>query len=132
MINKSFKIGIMPDTMRRASVTLLYKKGDASLLKNYRPISLSNYYYKILAFALSKILQTVISKLISPDQTAYINARYIENNSRFIQYIIDYTEDNNILGALISLDFERAFDSLQWDFVLKYLDKYNFGNNFLR
>ena len=122
----------MPDTMRRAAVTLLYKKGDASLLKNYRPISLSNYDYKILAFALSKRLQTVISKLISPDQTAYINARYIGNNSRFIQDIIDYTEDNNIPGALISLDFEKAFDSLQWDFMLKCLEKYNFGNNFLR
>ena len=49
MLNETFQNGILPDTMRRAVVTLIYKKGDLESLKNYRPISLSNYDYKILA-----------------------------------------------------------------------------------
>ena len=47
MINESFNKGIMPDSMRKAVITLLFKKGRSDLIQNYRPISLTNYDYKI-------------------------------------------------------------------------------------
>ena len=131
MIRESFDKGIMPDSMRRAVVALLFKKGDRELLKNYRPISLMNYDYKILAFCLAVRMQKVMSNIISGDQTAYIKGRYIGNNARFLQDIIDYTENNKIPGFLISLDFEKAFDTLDWNFMLKCLQKFNFGEKFL-
>ena len=132
MLNETFQKGILPDTMRRAVVTLIYKKGDLESLKNYRPISLSNYDYKILAFTLAIRMQKVIGNLISTNQTAYIKNRYIGNNARFIQDILDYTEKGEIPGALISLDFEKAFDKLDWNFMLKCLQKYNFGPVFIK
>ncbi len=53
MINETYKKGELPYTMRKAILALLFKKGDKTLLKNYRPISLTNYDYKILCFVLA-------------------------------------------------------------------------------
>ena len=132
MINDSFNKGIMPDSMRKAVITLLFKKGRSDLIQNYRPISLTNYDYKILAFTLSTRMQSVISKLISNDQSAYIRNRYIGNNARFLQDIINLSENYDLPCALISLDFEKAFDSLDWKFMIECLKKYNFGENFIK
>lgn len=70
------------------------------MLKNYRPISLTNVDYKILAFVLSARLQKVICNLVSQEQTAYIKHRFIGQNIRFINDIIDYTEQNKIISLV--------------------------------
>ena len=102
------------------------------MLKNYRPISLTNCDYKILTFVLAKRLQKVISKLISHNQSGYIKARYIGINARLIMDIIENCEKSNIAGAILCLDYEKAFDSLNWNFVLASLNKYGFGSNFMK
>ena len=55
--NEAFDDGILADTQRKAVISLIYKKGDAELLANYRPISLTNVEYKILAFCLATRMQ---------------------------------------------------------------------------
>ena len=68
--NEAFEMGEMSETHKQIVISLLFKKGDRKLFKNYRPISLSNVDYKILAFVLAKRIQKVIGKLISPEQVA--------------------------------------------------------------
>jgi hypothetical protein len=53
------------------------------------------------------------------DQTGYIKNRLIGFNLRQIQDIIDYSNIYKIEGAIIFLDFSKAFDSLEWDFWCK-------------
>ena len=65
MLEESLLKGMLPVSTKRAVISLIFKKGDKTLLKNYRPISLTNYDYKILTFILAKRIQSVISKLIS-------------------------------------------------------------------
>jgi len=101
------------------------------LIENYRPISLTNYDYKILTFILSKRLQKVVDKLIHPDQTGYIKGRYIGNNARHVLDIFELVNSQNMSGAIVSLDFQKAFDSLEWNFMSCALEKYNFGPKFL-
>ena len=55
----------MPSSMHHSVLSLIYKKGDKDNIKNYRPISLSNYDYKTVAFVLAKRLQSVILKKYS-------------------------------------------------------------------
>ena len=56
----------MSFSQRLAVMTLIHKKGDTKLLKNYtRPISLTNTDYKIIAFVFARRLQKIIDKLIS-------------------------------------------------------------------
>ena len=128
--NYSFEKGYLSDSQRRAIITLVYKKGDRKLLKNYRPISLTNVDYKILAFALSYRLQKVMDKLVGSQQTAYIKNRFIGENIRTVLDILEYTEKQNIPGLMLCLDFQKAFDSLEWNFMHSVLDKFNFGQTF--
>ena len=51
---------------------------------------------------------------------------------RSIFDIMDLTDKKNISGLLIFIDFEKAFDSLEWNFLLNCLDVFNFGPNFKR
>ena len=80
----------------------------------------------------AKRLQTVIGKLISKYQSAYIKGRYIGDNARLILDIFEYRNDNDQDGILLFLDFEKAFDSIEWNFLFKSLEKINFGSNFIR
>ena len=130
--NEAFLVGELSETHKQIIISLIFKKDDRKLFKNYRPISLSNVDYKILAFVLAKRLQKVISKLISPEQVAYINSRYIGQNVRLLLDIIDYAEKHNKPGVLLFLDFEKAFDSLNWNFIHACLKKMGFKNDFCR
>ena len=64
MIKETFVYGELPYTLRKAVLALLFKKGDTTLLKNYRPIPLTNYDYKILCFVLANRLQKVLKDII--------------------------------------------------------------------
>ena len=132
MLKETFRYGELPDSLKWAIITLIYKKGEKDNLKNYRPISLTNYDYKILAYILAKRLQCVIKSIINVDQSGYIKGRYIGCNIRVLEDIIDYSATLQIDSSLICLDFEKAFDSVNWYFMLSALKKFNFGNNFIK
>ncbi len=132
MIMETYREGELPDSMRKAVVTLIYKKGDGMKLENYRPISLNNYDVKIVAFILATRLQRVIKTIINSNQTAYIKKRFIGTNARLIQDIFEMCENEQQPGIILGLDFMKAYDSLEWSFMLKVLEKFNFGDNFIR
>ena len=121
----------MSFTQRLAIIDLIFKKGERTSLKNYRPLSLTNTDYKIIAFVLARRLQTVIDKLIGKQQSAYIKGRNISENARLILDIFDYCDSTDTDGLLLLLDFEKAFDSVEWNFLFKTLEKFNFGPNFI-
>lgn len=111
---------------------MLYKKNDKTLLSNWRPISLLNTDYKILAHVLSNRLKTVLNKLINTDQSGYLKGRNISFNIRLIQDVIDYFEQNEQEGAILFLDFQKAFDTVSHQFLENVLVKFNFGKSFIR
>ena len=84
-INSAYQTGELSTTQKRGILKLLYKKGDKTSLNNWRPISLLNTDYKILAHILAQRLKKVIHKLIHTDQSGYIKGRNIGTNIRLIQ-----------------------------------------------
>lgn len=106
-------------------------KGDKpkQYLKNWRPITLLNVVYKLASGCIAERLKTVLSKLISNDQTGFISGRYIGENTRLIYDIMNYMEENNIPGLLLIIDFEKAFDTISWEFIKKVFDFFNFGES---
>ena len=132
MLNESYQNNELPYTLRKALIALLYKKGDDTLLKNYRPISLTNYDYKILCFVLANRFQRVLGKIIHEDQTGYIKDRYIGTNARLLLDYFEHCDNKNIPGILLYLDFEKAFDSVEWNFMISVLEKFNFGAGFIK
>ena len=129
--SESLSEGELSTTQTRAIIRLIHKKEDKKLLKNWRPISLLNTDYKILTTTLAKRLQTILPKIINSDQTAYIKDRYIGQNIRLINDVIDFSLQNDTHGAIIFLDFEKAFDSLERNFMFAVLEKFNFGSYFI-
>ncbi len=130
--NESYEKKELTESQRTAVIALLYKKGDAQLLKNYRPISLTNCDYKILAFCLANRLQNVIKSIIHPGQVSYIKGRFIGCNIRLIEDVIHYYDMYNEEGLLLMLDFQKAFDSLEWNFIYKALKMFNIGDSFIK
>jgi hypothetical protein len=77
-------------------------------------------------------LQNVISDVIQPEKVAYIKGRFIGSNVRLVHDVFDFYNDNNLSGIIMFADFQKAFDSLEWDFLFKTLDRFNFGESFQR
>ena len=129
----SFENGYLSLDQRRGILILIPKKDkDIRELKNWRPITLLNTDYKILTKALANRLQKVIPNLIHSDQTGYIEGRYIGENIRTITDLIQYTSLKQCPGILLSIDFEKAFDSLRWSFMLDILKCMSFGDYFCK
>ena len=63
-------------------------------------------------------------------QTGHIEGRFIGENIRVISDIIHFTAEQNQEGIALFKDFEKAFDSLEWAFLFKALDVFQFGNDF--
>ncbi len=124
----STEVGELSITQKQGVVTLLPKKDKSKLLlKNWRPISLLNTDYKIFSGALSLRLKKVMNKLIGETQKGFIEGRDISECSRLIYDILHATKKKNIVGILLLLDFEKAFDSLSHEFIDKTLQFFNFG-----
>jgi exonuclease III len=111
-------------------LTLLYKNGERELLKNWRPITLLNVDYKIIAKCLSNRLKPILPIIIHPDQKGYVDGRNINEANRYIQDLISYTDVQKHEGLIIFLDQTKAFDRCEWQWINLCLKKFGFGNKF--
>ncbi len=132
VLNVGLQKGEMSSSQRQAVITLLEKEGkDRCKLKNWRPISLLNVDYKIASKVLATRLKKVIPTLVHQDQSGFVKGRYIGESVRSISDIMNFTKIYNKPGIMLFLDFEKAFDSLEWDFLFKTLYHMNFGESFV-
>ena len=131
-LNSSYEVGELSPSQKRRILFLIFKKNDKHMLKNWRPISLLNTDYKILTHVLANRLKVVIRKLIHTDQNGYIKGRNIAYNIRLIQDVIDYFENDNMEGAILFLDFQKAFDTVNHEFLFTVLEKFNFGKSYIK
>ena len=83
VFNESHEGGKLPESQRKSVISLIHKKDREDDIKNYRPISLTNVDYRILAFTLSERLHKVLNNIISSDQCAYVRGRYMGTNTFF-------------------------------------------------
>ena len=121
------------DLLARGIITLLLKEDtDLQLLKNWRPITLLNVDYKIASKAIARRIEPMLPKLVHPDQTGFIKGRNIGENIRLINDMTEQAKIQNIPGILISIDFKKAFDSLEWSCIQNSLQKFNFGDSIRR
>ena len=123
-------VGELSDSQRQAVIKLLDKGKDKRYIKNLRPISLMNYDAKLLHKTLADRLREVLASLISPDQTAYIKERFLGESVRLISDIFETTKTFNIEGYILTIDIEKAFDSVEHHFLFKALEKFGLSGYF--
>ena len=131
-VNECFDKGEMSSSQKQAVITLIEKKGkDRTFLENWRPISLVNVDAKIMSKVIASRIKNVLPEIIHHNQTGFVKDRYIGETIQSIYDLMDYTVEENIPGLMIFIDFEKAFDSVEWDFLLECLESFNFRPNFL-
>ena len=132
-LNAAYLHGEMSVSQRRGVITLI-PKDDSSLLElsNWRPITLLNVDYKIASKAIASRIKNVLPTLIHSDQSGFMKDRFIGQNIRLINDILEQTELQNIPGILLQLDFRKAFDTVEWPVIEQTLSKFNFGDSIKR
>ena len=132
VLNASFDSGLLPFSLRGALISLIFKKGDRLLHKNWRPISLLNVDYKICARALAGRLLKVIHLVVAPDQTCGVPHRFIGENVALLRDVVHYANEADLPLAILSLDQEKAFDRVDWPFLQRTLSRMGFGPSFIK
>ncbi len=94
-------------------------------------ISLLNTDYKILAKLIANRLKTVLPLLMNNFQTGYLKNRFIGENIRLLQDIPFSSPNKHTTALFLSLDFEKASNSLNSNFLLKILKHVNFGEKII-
>ena len=84
--------------------------------------------YKIASKVIAKKIENVLPRIIHPDQIGFVKGRYIGQNIRLINDILEQTKLQNIPGILLLLDFQKAFDTIKWSFIQNTLNLLNFGD----
>ena len=109
----------------------LIKIKDKIYISNWRSISLLNFDLKMISKSLATRVKKVLSNLNDASQTVYVNERFIGESSRLIDDVIKVCDIQKISGYLLTVDFEKAFDSLNHKFLIAVLKKYGFGEDFI-
>ncbi|XP_071713547.1 uncharacterized protein [Rutidosis leptorrhynchoides] len=89
-------------------------------------------FYKIVAKILSNRLRKVIPKLIGSEQSAFLRERYILDGVLVANESIDYLRDHKKRSLVFKVDFEKAFDSLNWEFLIEVMSCIGFGNKWCK
>ncbi|GKD16416.1 putative RNA-directed DNA polymerase, eukaryota, reverse transcriptase zinc-binding domain protein [Tanacetum coccineum] len=125
---KKFEInGFIPRGCNSSFIALVPKVQDALHISDFRPISLIGCQYKVIAKVLANRLLQVVNSVVSEVQSAYIKGRQIIDRPLMVNEIINWASKKNKQLFLFKVDFEKAFESLDWRFLDHTMDQMGFS-----
>lgn len=126
-----FETGKMPRVINCTTVTLLSKIPNPAAIKDYRPISCCSVLFKIIAKLLASRLQKVMSFLIDEAQAGFIPGRKGADNTILAHELIRaYSRKHISLRCMIKVDLQKAYDSVEWSYVLQIMEGLGFPHRF--
>ncbi|MEM6737394.1 MAG: reverse transcriptase domain-containing protein [Bacteroidota bacterium] len=128
----SLQQGYLCFTQKQGIITLLQKdkNGNRDDLSNWRPITLTNADYKILAKTLAMRLSPAIQQLINEDQKGFIKGRNIAELIREIDDLIEHGKSLKDESLVLAIDFRKAFDTISIEFLKETFKAFGFGPYF--
>ena len=120
--------GALSDNQRIGVITLIPKGvKDKKALKNWRPITLLSTLYKVISGVIASRFKAILPDIIGLDQKGFVDGRYMGEVTRTLYDTIDDAYLNNKKGIILSVDFEKAFDSVSFSFMEKVIELAGFG-----
>nr|CAD1829771.1 unnamed protein product [Ananas comosus var. bracteatus] len=110
---------------------LVPKKNEALSANDFRPISLIHSVAKLISKVLASRLQNVLGELINSYQAAFLKGRHISDNFNCAHILIHHLYTTKQRAALLKIDFERAFDQVDWSFLLDLLQARGFSQRWI-
>ncbi|KAH9723192.1 reverse transcriptase domain-containing protein [Citrus sinensis] len=123
-----------PSTLNHTFIALIPKIANPRKVSDYRPISLCNVIYRVVAKAIANRMKPILSQIISPMQSVLIPNRLITDN-----VIIGYECLNKIRHSkgkknglvALKLDISKAYDRIEWPFLEQTMLKMGFPSNWV-
>ena len=130
----SFEKGYLCSSQSQGIICLHHKGKGLSRehLNHWRPISLTNFDYKLLAKTMAIRLNTCINKVVHEDQFAFIKGRQVGDLLREIDDILTYGKLKFPDSMILSLDYAKAFDTISVTAVKKAFTYFGFDGNFMK
>jgi hypothetical protein len=126
--------GDFDEVINETYITLIPKVKNPSRLTEYRPISLCNVLYKLIAKVLANRLKKVLSHIISENQSAFVPSRLITDNV-LVAFEALQTMDVRMKGTkgymALKLNMSKAYDRVEWDFLEANLLKIGFARRWV-
>jgi hypothetical protein len=115
------------DILNSAFIILLPKVEGANRAKDFRPISLVHSFAKLITKLLANRLAGQLQQMVSPNQSAFIKGRFIQDNFMLVQQTARYLHQQKLPRFLLKLDISKAFDSVAWPFLIEVMRHLGFG-----
>ncbi|GAU35310.1 hypothetical protein TSUD_389350 [Trifolium subterraneum] len=128
LFDKFFVKADLPRSFSSYFITLIPKVHSSFNIRDFNPISLVGSLYKIIAKVLAKRLTKVMDKLISPNQSAFIKGRQFVDGVLAVNEIIDLAKKSRKECLIFKVDFEKAYDSVSWNFLDYMMIRFGFGD----
>jgi retron-type reverse transcriptase len=114
-----------------AFICLIPKKDDATGADHFRPISLMHSFAKIITKILANRLAPRLNEMISQNQSAFVHKRAIHDNFLYVQNMVQMLHRSKKQSLFIKIDIAKAFDTVNWPYLLKVLRHFGFGHRWL-
>ncbi|KAM0002505.1 putative RNA-directed DNA polymerase [Helianthus debilis subsp. tardiflorus] len=128
MFNSFFETGVISRGCSTSFITLVPKTVSPMGLKDYRPITLVGVISKIISKVLASRVKEVMGKIISESQTAFLKDRFILEGPLILNELYGWIKKTGRQAFLLKIDFEKAYDNVNWGFLLSILSQMGFPN----
>lgn len=108
--------GSLGEIINMGNIWFIPKVGDPKSITSWRPITLLNVSYKILAKSIAKRVKYFLLLNVRPEQTGFFKGRYIMDNIIGIWEGMERAHQSNQDILFMKIDFEKAYDKVEWDF----------------
>jgi hypothetical protein len=125
--SESINQALISDELNISKIALLPKTEDRSRIQNFRPISLLNTLYKIIAKIYANRMKPLLHNWILPSQTGFVPNRCILDNIFLAFEAIEWALDSKQDTSMLLLDFEKAYDRVSWTFLEKTMENMGFA-----
>ncbi|GJZ41466.1 RNA-directed DNA polymerase, eukaryota [Tanacetum coccineum] len=122
-----FHYSRIPKGCNSSFIALIPKTPEAKMVKDFRPISLIGSLYKIIAKILANRLVVVLGDIVNEVQSAFVADRQILDGPFILNEVLQWCKLKKKHSFILKIDFEKAYDSVRWDYLDDVLRKFGFG-----